>query len=117
MDQYKQFNKNWYACKLFGEIVRDFPKMCASASLAPTVTTLAVKSADGKKAGLLVVDYRGTNQVLTIEVKGASKAKHVSAVVLDDTRDNFPCEVGWRDGRLTLVKPDKNSAAFFIVFD
>ena len=117
MDEYKQFNKNWYACKLFGEIVRDFPKMCASSSSAKTVTILAVKSADGKKAGLLVVDYRGTNQVLTIEVKGASKAKHVSAVVLDDTRDNFPCEVGWRDGHLTLVKADKNSAAFFIVFD
>ena len=100
-----------------GEIVRDFPKMCASASSAPTVTTLAVKSADGRKSGLLVVDYRGTDQVLTIEVRGASKAKNVSAVVLDDTRDNFPCEVGWRDGRLTLVKSDKNSAVFFIVFD
>ena len=117
MDQYKQFNKNWYACKLFGEIVKDFPKMCASASSAPTVTTLAVKSADGKKSGLLVVDYRGTDQVLTIDVKGVAKAKYVSAVVLDYTRDNFPCDVGWRDGRLTLVKPDKNSAAFFITFE
>ena len=117
MDQYKQYNKNWYACKLFGEIVRDFPKMCASASSAPTVTTLAVKSADGKKSGLLVVDYRGTDQVLTIDVKGVAKAKYVSAIVLDYTRDNFPCEVGWRDGRLTLVKPDKNSAAFFITFE
>ena len=117
MDQYKMFNKNWYACKLFGEIVKDFPQMCASASDSPTVTTLAVKSADGKKAGLLVADYRGTNQVLTIDVKGMAKAKYVSAVVLDDTRDNFPCEVGWRDGCLTLVKPDKNSAAFFITFE
>ena len=117
MDQYKMFNKNWYACKLFGEIVKDFPKMCASASDCGTVTTLAVKSADGKKSGLLVVDYRGTNQVLNIEVKGMAKAKYVSAIVLDDTRDNFPCEVGWRDGVLTLVKPDKNSAAFFVTFE
>ncbi len=117
MDQYKQFNKNWYACKLFGEIVKDYPQMCASASENQTVTTLAVKSADGKKAGLLVVDYRGTGQVLNIVVKGMAKAKRVSAVVLDDTRDNFPCEAGWRDGVLTLVKPDKNSAAFFVTFE
>ena len=117
MDQYKMFNKNWYACKLFGEIVKDFPQICASSSAAQTITTLAVKSADGKKSGLLVVDYRGTNQVLSIEVKGMAKAKYVSAIVLDDTRDNFPCEVGWRDGVLTLVKPDKNSAAFFVTFE
>ena len=117
MDQYKMFNKNWYACKLFGEIVKDFPQICDSSSAAQTITTLAVKSADGKKSGLLVVDYRGTNQVLTIDVKGAAKAKNVSAIVLDDTRDNFPCEVGWRNGCLTLVKPDKNSAAFFVTFE
>ena len=117
MDQYRQFNKNGYACRLFGEIVKDFQKICASSSSAPTVTTLAVMSADGKKAGLLVVDYRGTDQVLTVAVKGMARAKHVSAVVLDDTRDNFPCEVGWRNGVLTLVKPDKNSAAFFVTFE
>ena len=117
MDEYRQFNKNGYACRLFGEIVKDFPKMCASASSAPTVTTLAVKSADGKKAGLLVVDYRGTDRVLTVDVKGAAKAKYVSAIVLDDTRDNFPCEVGWRNGVLTLGKADRNSAAFFVTFE
>ncbi len=117
MDQYKQFNKNGYACRLFGEIVRDFPRMCASSSSAPTVTTLAVKSADGRRSGLLVVDYRGTDQVLTIDVKGMSKAKHVSAVLLDDTHDISPCKVGWWNGRLTLAKPDKNSAAFFVVFE
>ena len=117
MDEYKQFNKNWYACKLFGEIVKDFPKICASASDRKTITTFAVKSADGKKNGLLVVDYRGTDQVLQVAVKGVAKTKRVSAVVLDHTRDNFPCEVGWRDGVLTLVKADKNSAAFFVTFD
>ena len=70
---------------------------------------------------VLVCEPQGNRLVpsdtLTIDVKGASKAKYVSAVVLDNTRDIFPCEVGWRDGRLTLVKPDKNSAAFFITFE
>ena len=117
MDIYKQYNKNWYACKLFGGIVKGYRTMCESASEAKTITTLAVKSADGKKAGLLVVDYRGTGQVLQIAVKGVPKTRRASAIVLDHTRDNFPCEVGWRDGILTLVKPDKNSAAFFVEFE
>ncbi len=117
MDEYKQFNKNWYACKLFGGIVRDFPAMCASASAKATVTTLAARSADGRKLAVLVTDYRGSDQVLTVAVKGAEKAKCVSAVVLDDTRDNFPCDVSWRNGVVTLVKPDKNSSAWLVTFE
>ena len=116
MDEYKQFNKPYYAAKLFGEIVKDYPKLCEITENG-TLTTFAVKSADGRKSALLVTDYRGTDQVITIDVKGQSGAKHVSAIVLDDTRDNFPCEVGWRNGKLTLVKPDKNSSAWLVTFE
>jgi len=117
MDEYKQPNKNWYACRLFGGIVRDFTEMFASSASQNTVSTLAVKSSDGKKAALLLSDYRGTEQVLTVDVKGMDAAKHVSAIVLDHTRDAFPCDVEWRNGTLTLVKPDKNSAAFLVTFE
>ena len=117
MDEYKQFNKNYYACKMFGDLVREYGPICESSSSKDTVTTFAVRSKDGKRLGLLVVDYRGTDQVLELDVKGAEKATHVSAIVLDHTRDNFPCDVLWRNGRLTLVKPDKNSSAWFVVFD
>ena len=116
MDPYKQFNKNGYACVLFGGIVRDYEAICPSASLDDTVTVLAVRSRDGRRKGLLVVDYRGTKQVLSVEVKGADDAREVSATALDHTRDNLPCDVQWRNGVLTLVKPDKNSAAFFVAF-
>ncbi len=117
MDQYRQYNKNWYACKIFGDIVKDFPRICASSSAVGTVTPFAVKSADGKKAGLLVVDYRGRGKTLTVAVKGLAETNSVSAIVLDHTHDNAPCEVDLRDGRLTLTKPDTNSAAFFVKFE
>ena len=117
MDEYKQFNKNYYALKMFGDLVRDYGSIRASRPAKDTVSTLAVKSKDGKRLGLLVVDYRGTGQVLELDVLGAEKAKHVSAVVLDHTRDSFPTDVSWRNGRLTLVKPDKNSSAWFVTFE
>ena len=117
MDEYKQFNKPYFALKLFGGIVRDFPLMCVGVSAGDAVTTLAAKSADGKKLALLVVDYRGAGQVLKVAVQGAGKAKHVSAVILDDTHDNIPCDVAWRDGVLTLVKSDKNSSAWLVTFE
>ena len=113
MDEYKQFNKPYYAAKLFGGIVREFPKL-REVKKTGTITTLAAQSADGKKSALLLTDYRGTDQVIEVAVKGMENAKLVSAVVLDHTRDNFPCDVAWRNGHLTLVKPDKNSAAFLI---
>jgi len=117
MDQYKQFNKHYYACKMFGDLVRDYGPICAASATKDTVTAFPVRAKDGKKLGLLVVDYCGTDQVLELDVKGAEKAKHVSALVLDDTRDNFPTDVSWRNGRLTLVKPDKNSSAWFVTFE
>ena len=117
MDEYRQFNKPYYAAKLFGRVVREFPRLC-EVKKTGTITTLAARSEDGRKAALLLTDYRGTDQVIEVAVNGEDgeigNVTHVSAVVLDDTRDNFPCEVSWRNGRLTLVKPDKNSAAFLI---
>ena len=116
MDDHKMFNKPYYAMKLFGEVVKGYPKLCGLKEDA-TLTTMGLKSADGKKAAVLLTDYRGTDQVIKIAVKGAEKAKHVSAVVLDDTRDLFPVDVTWRNGELTLVKADKNSAAYLVTFE
>ena len=66
---------------------------------------------------LTVTDYRGTDQVIEVNVKGLEGLTRATATVLDDTRDNFPCEVSWRNGKLTLVKPDKNSSAWFVTFE
>ena len=116
MDGYKQFNKTYYAAKVFGEIVKKYPKL-GEIRKEGTVTTLVAKSADEKETVLLVVDYRGTDQVLNVRAEGLGKVSHVEATVLDHTRDAFPCEVGWRKDTLTLIKPDKNSAAFLVKFE
>ena len=117
MDNYKQFNKNFYACRMFGELVRGYPNICGSKSMRDTVSTLAAKSADGRRAALLVSDYRGIEQVLRFRVAGADGAKHVSARVLDYERDDIPVACDWHDGILTLVKNEKNSTAFMVEFE
>ena len=117
MDERNEFNKSYYAIKLFGAVVRDYTALCRSESFKGTVSALAVKSADGRRRAILLADYRGTEQILAVDVRGAEKARHVSVVVLDHTRDLLPAEVDWRDGTLTLVKSDKHSAAFLVTFE
>ena len=116
MDQYRVPNKIYYAMKLFGSIVRDYPTLCGLTT-DDTLTAMGLKSKDGRKVSALVTDYRGTNQVIKVSVKGAERAKRVSAVVLDNTRDLCPVDVKWSNGELTFVKEDKNSAACFITFE
>lgn len=122
MDQYKQYNKVYYALKLFGSLVRDYTTRCAATSGKSTLTPFAVKSADGRKAAVLVTDYRGFGQTFTAEVKGAEKAKRVKVSVLDHERDLLPTDlaasdVTWEDGVLSFVKRDKNSAAYLVTFE
>lgn len=116
MDEYKVFNKPYYAARMFGSLVKDFTKICEMKKEG-SVTSLALKSADGKKASLLLTDYCGIDRLITVDVKGLKGVKHVSARVLDHTRDALPCKVEWRDGKLTLVKRDTNSAAFIVTFE
>lgn len=104
-------NKNWYALKLFGGILRDCSILCAS-STTDGLTVLAAKSEDGKTRQLLVVDYRTKCREISVDVKGAGKV--ASAALLDYTHDLKPCDAVFADGRLVLKKPDANSAAFFV---
>jgi len=110
-------NKNFYAMKAFGEIKRDSADICASASTDKDVTAFATRSADGKKAFLLVTDYNGNGMHIPVSVKGAERAKSVSARVLsfEQNLDPFPVEI--KDGKFTLVKPDTYSAAFLVTFE
>ncbi len=117
LDGYRQPNKNWYACRMFGDLVKNYSAMYATSAGPATASALALKSKDGKKAALLVVDYRGKEQTLTVDVKGLDGAKNVSAIMLDYTHNATPFSADWRNGTLTLAKPDKNSAAFLVTFD
>jgi hypothetical protein len=116
MDHLKQYNKPYFAAKLFGQVCADYSKICELVHQG-TYTTLALRSKDGKKAGLLLTDYRGFDQLINVSVKGLGKIKRVSAIVLDDTRDNMPCKVDLHDNVVSLVKADKNSAAYLITFE
>ena len=102
---------------MFGDLVKNYSAMYATSAGPATASALALKSKDGKKAALLVVDYRGKEQTLTVDVKGLDGAKNVSAVVLDYTHNATPFSADWRNGTLTLAKPDKNSASFLVTFD
>ncbi len=113
----RELNKNFYAMKAFGEIKRDCADICASASTDKDVTAFAAKSADGKKAVLLVTDYNGRGQRIPVTVKGAEGAKKVSARVLSFEKDLEPIDVKMKDGKFTLAKPDAYSAAFLVSFD
>ena len=115
MNSTRQFNKNYYACRLFGEIVNNYSKICGSEVFKRNYYALAVKAADESKA-LLLVDFRNTDQIVKIKVSGVKKGAKVRAIALDHTRDNFPCEATFEDGELTLTKPDKYSAAFYVTF-
>lgn len=114
-DEMQNKFKLFYALKLFGDIVRDYQTICEFSS-AGTVTTMAVKNAAGRK-GLLVADYGGKDQTITIDVKGVAADAKVNCVVLDHTHDLTPFEATFAEGKLILTKPDTNSASFFVTFD
>ena len=110
-------NKNFYAMKAFGEIKAGSADICASASTSRDVTALATRSADGKKAFLLVADYFGRDMDIPVSVKGVEGAKSVSARVLSFEKDLEPVAVEMQDGAFTLRKPDAYSAAFLVTFE
>ena len=113
-DEHQEKYKVFYALKMFGDLVKSYPTMCGSTSEG-AYTTLAVKSTDGSKKALLVVDYGGKARTLAVGVKGAASVR--SCTVLDYTRDLAQQATMLKDGQLTLEKADDNSAAFFIEFE
>ena len=113
----QELNKTFYALKAFGEIKCDSVDICASSSTDKDVTAFATKSADGKKAFLLVTDYNGRGMRIPVSVKGVEGAKKVSARVLSFEKNLEPMKVNMKNGTFTLSKPDAYSAAFLVVFD
>lgn len=115
-DEHQTKYKVFYALKLFGDLVKAYPTMCACTSEG-AYTTLAVKSADGRKSALLVVDYGGKEPKFTVDVKGLKTGAKAKCTVLDHTHDLAAHLATLADGILTLEKADANSAAFFVEFE
>lgn len=116
---FKDFHQNkyklFYALKMFGDLVKAYPEMCASES-AGTVTLLAVCNPSGRK-GLLVSDYGGAGRGISIDIKGVAPDAKVTCTLLDNRHDLTPHTATLKDGRLSLMKPDFYSAAFFVEFE
>ena len=104
------------ALKLFGDLVKGYPTMCAGSS-SGGVIAFPVKSADGAKLGLLVSDYTGKSRQIAVNVKGIPADAKVRATVLDYTRDPKKFPVALKDGVLETEKSDGNSAAGLIEFE
>ena len=102
--------------KLFGDFLRDFPVMCASASDIPGVTVLAAKSADGARKAVLVTDYRSGLRKLAIDVKGVAPDTECEVAIHDFERNLETVKTKLDGGRLVLPKRDANSCAFVVVF-
>ena len=114
-DEMQSKYKVFYALKLFGDIVRKYPILCACES-KDAITTLAVKDEAGNKA-LLVVDYGGNEYDLEFEVKGVPAGAKADCSILDWTHDLEPHgRVAFKDGKLSIRKNDSFSAAFLVEF-
>ena len=108
--------KVYYGLKLFGDFLRDFPVMCASASDIPGVTVLSAKSADGARKAVLVTDYRSGLRELAIDVKGVAPDAECEVTIHDFERNLETVKTKLDGGRLVLPKRDVNSCAFVVVF-
>ena len=114
MDDNRQKYKVYYGLKMFGDFVKSYPVMCESKG-DKGVTVIAGKSADGKRKGVLVTDYRAKAQEIAVDLKGVQASGEVQVLVHDNYNDlvRRDCIIG-ADGKLVLRKSDTGSAAFFI---
>ena len=82
-----------------------------------TIAAVAGLSEDGKTASIVVVDYRGKSDKLSVDVKGLCGVKAASALVLDNTCDLMPVPVDFRGGTICLPRSDENSAAYLVTLE
>ena len=110
------FNKTYYAMVMHGELIAGYTRRVAVVSASPSVGALGALSEDGRRGCLLVVDYRGSSDSLSLDIAGADGLGKVTAVVLDDTRNLEEIPVSVSGGRLMLPKRGAGSAAFLLRF-
>ena len=117
MNQDGTFNKTYYALKMFGRIVASCERYVASESARDGLRLFGAKGKVGCDDMLLVADFRGRERLLEIAVDGLPDCVTVrEAYALDGESDMLPVQVGFRDGKLTIVKRDLNSSAYLVIF-
>ena len=108
---FREYTKNYYSMELFGRFLREYPVRCQAESIH---YILAGRSEDGSKAGILLADYKGSSETIEILAAGLSAYNKISAVVLDDDRNNEPVPVTVTGEKILLKKKKPGSAAFLI---
>ncbi len=114
-DNMKQMYKVYYGLKMFGDLVKNYPVLCASAG-TNNVTTLAVKSADGSRKAFLVTDYCSRMKEISVSIKGVAPDAPCTVLVHDYKNDAKRVEAKLTDGTLVLPRDGVNSAAYLISF-
>jgi len=121
MDFFQQKYKVFYGLQLFGDFVKSYSRLCAAegadAKGVATITVIGGKSADGRKRGVLVSDYRVRTNELVVAVQGVPAGAKATARVHDYTHNLGPADFTFADGKLTLRKADCESAAFLVEFE
>lgn len=113
----RTLNKNFYALKAFGSLMKGgYTDICEAKSDDTRVTAMPVMGADGKQA-LLVVDYLGDRKDIVVSVKGVTNGRKANVNVISDKNNLEPCQARYKDGILTLGKPDAYSVAFLVKFE
>ena len=100
---------------MFGDFPKNNEKRIKTVKQADTVYLLGGLLADGKQGQLLIADYRGTAETLSVKITGMKKAS-VTAERFDQEHDPEPVEVQYTQGELTLPKSGPGSAAFLVTF-
>ena len=116
MDDNRTKYKVYYGLKMFGDFIKRHQTICESKADGGLTVLAAKNDKDIYKKGIIVTDYRTGVEEITVEVKGVP-SWHLPRVFLHDhTHDMEPLPLRFMDGKLTLKKPDTNSAAFLILF-
>lgn len=120
LDWDANFTKVYHSLRLFGEIVKGYPKL-VKVSCEGTTHLLGATTEDGKGGCLLVCDYRGGGVETGVKVRGVDPASVVSCSIrlFDGTRDGEevgPDRVRLDGDMLSLRKDGPGSAAFLITF-
>ncbi len=115
MDENKNRYKVFHGLKMFGQLINQLPVICESKG-TESVTVLAAKTADNRRKGFIVTDYRGGEKEIAVEIEGVAAGQNIWAWRHDHGDDYIRIPLRLIGGKLVLKKSDENSAAFLVMF-
>ena len=108
--------KPYYALQAMGELIAECTDKVRAASATKGVAPFAATGADGRKAVVLIADYRSGVDRFDVTLKRLDGLALESVRILDQERNFAPVEAAVKDGRLTLQKRNRESSCFILRF-